>query len=343
MNVPELRQAVEATVSPLSDIARASVWQRVERRIDARPPPRVRPLRVRLALVASAAVAALAVTAWVSLRADAPSGAAPAATHAVVAAAGAHVTQRWKDVQADIVGPAELRFERRLGLGVLEVAEGTVHVRHAGAPLVVSTPTSTAWVVGPVFALRVHAQGTELASGEEAAAALVERTTFALAPPPAPAVPSPDPAPPAPLEEPRPRVRAAPRPLEPAPAPDAAPAPDDVPAPDDAPGLDEAPEPDPATVAAAVYVRAEAAMRAGEHARAERLLREVIVTVPGARVAAAARYDLARLAFTRGDHALARRLVDELLRADVDPNLQAPTRRLRCRIQRAAGEACAAD
>ena len=336
MNILDLRRAVDATVSPLSDITRASVWQRVEQAI-ATPPPRAHPLRARVAVLGAVAAAALVVTGLVSLHATAPSpDAAPSQARALVVADGERATHRWGAVVVDVHGPADLRLDRRLGVGVLHVAAGTIRVRHGGFPLVVSTPTSTTWVGGPVFAVRVHGQSTEIASGEESAQALIERTT--LVPPP-----SLEPVPvPVPVPVPDPGPDDAPDPVR-DPDPESEPETDPEPEPEPDPESEFEPEPDPEAEAAATYARAEAAMRAGENERAARLLTAVVAAVPGTRVAAAARLDLARLAFARGDLARARRLLDEVLRSDADPNLHPPAQRLRCRIQRAAGEACDAD
>jgi Tfp pilus assembly protein FimV len=73
-------------------------------------------------------------------------------------------------------------------------------------------------------------------------------------------------------------------------------------------------------------------MRAGDDARAEQLLAQVIELEPGSRLAAAATYDLARLAFERRDDDRARALVDRVLASPADPNLHPAARRLRSKL-----------
>jgi predicted negative regulator of RcsB-dependent stress response len=95
--------------------------------------------------------------------------------------------------------------------------------------------------------------------------------------------------------------------------------------------------------AAKTYALAEAAMRAGETARAERLLVQILDEHTGTRLAAAAQLDLARLAFERRDYTRAHTLVDRLLAARVDANLERPAQRLRCKILVAQGKDCPAS
>ncbi|HUQ03642.1 MAG TPA: hypothetical protein VM261_14190, partial [Kofleriaceae bacterium] len=125
MNALDVRRAVEATVSPLSDIARAGVWQRVEQELESPPAGassswsraavwgRVHPLRLRVAILSLAAVAVLAIVAVISLRADSPSRASSSHGTALVFDAGVH-SQRWESDVLAIHGPAELRLERHL-------------------------------------------------------------------------------------------------------------------------------------------------------------------------------------------------------------------------------------
>ena len=344
LNAESVRHAVDATVSPLSDIARAGAWQRIEQAI-AVPPPRVLRTHARTAVFGLAAAAALAAVVVISLRATTPSPGVPAHATALAVDAGAHLTHRWDSDLLDIHGPADLRLEHLLGARVLHVSAGTLRVHHTGTPLVVSTPSSTTWVTGPVFAIRVHGQTTEIASGEQAAKELIERNIVTLAPPPLPVTPPPvipPPVIPSPVIP--PPDSSSPAPRSPTPETDTdtdteAEADTDTDTDTDTEAESET-VPDSGLSPAARYALAESAMSAGATARAEALLAEVITADPDSRLAAAATLDLARLAFSRNDLPRARRLSDELLASNPDPNLRAPAQRLRCRIQRAQGERC---
>jgi hypothetical protein len=417
MNALEVRRAVDATVAPLSDITRAGVWQRIERELETAP-PRARTLSLRMAVLSVSAVAVLALVAYISLRASAPS-LAPSSSHGTALAfdAGVH-SQRWESDVLDIHGPAELRLERHLVVRILHVSAGTLRVHHTGAPLIVSTPSSTTWVSGPVFAVRVHGQVTEIASGAQAAQALVERSDLTLAPTPPSALGS---------------AASLPRAADPSAAVPPAAARRSMPGtgPETGSGsssgtgmgwgtgsgsglgtgsgtgtgtatgtgtgnrhgtgsgsetetksetgsetksetgsrsgsetksetetgsesetgsetktgseTESETGSETESGAAKTYALAEAAMRAGETARAERLLVQILDEHTGTRLAAAAQLDLARLAFERRDYTRAHTLVDRLLAARVDANLERPAQRLRCKILVAQGKDCPAS
>jgi len=354
MNRTEIRDAIESTVEPLSDIARNKVWHRIAAQLDAQqvePAARPRRWQVPVAFAAGAALAAVCVVALVPLRA--PERAPAPEVERVVLSAGAG--QRAEHViagsEVTLYGPGRLEIEDAGATLDLALPEGVLLAR-ASTPMLVRTPGTTTEMPPGVFAVRVHAHSTEIASGEERARALIDRRDDELdagapvtpqivqhASPRAHESPTPVPSPP-------PRVRAPVRPRSKAPdagtreraASSGGEAADSEPAPtaagEDAAGL--------AVSASELYAQAEHALARGDREAATRLLERVVEVDVTGRLAATASYDLARLAFDAGEHDTALRHVERVLSTDGEPNLARPANTLRCRILRATGQACPA-
>jgi len=83
---------------------------------------------------------------------------------------------------------------------------------------------------------------------------------------------------------------------------------------------------------AALYARAEQAMRQGDEVAIEKNLREILARYPASLLADSARFELAQLALKRGNFLQAENFVEELLKSSRDPSLVLPARRLQCRL-----------
>lgn len=313
MTTQDIRRIVDATVEPLSDIARASTWQRIERALaEPAPVPRTRPRLAGLAL--AVALAAGTVVLLLVRHYQPPAQVAQLDRFELEAAKGGTAERRSADGELTLYGPGRLSVERTPQQMTIVISEGALLLRRAvgASPVLVKTPSSETAVTSPVFAVLVLESSTEIATSEHQVNALIERHMVELDAPmvelDAPMVTwSPAPAAPAPLSQP-PKVpaRTAPR--------------------------AESPQ--------QLYVHAERAMANGDYPSAHLLLEQVIATEPASPLADAASYDLALMSFNQGKHVDALRWIERLLATGTDDGLRSSARSLRCRIQRARGTGC---
>ncbi len=306
MTTRDVRRIVNATVEPLSDIARANTWQRIERAL-AEPAPLVR-VWPKFAVPAIVFGVAAVTIVWLLVRGyQPPAQVAQIDRFEFEAATGSTAQHRSSDGDFTLYGPARLSVERTPQQMTIVISEGALVLRRVlgASPVIVKTPSVETAVTSPVFAARVHEASTEIATSEHQANAIIERHMVELD---APIVtPSPASASPTSLSQPAnlPR-RTATR----------------------AESLQQ------------IYVHAERAMTNGDDTKARVLLEKVVASGPGSPLADAAIYDLALMSFKQRKHVDALLWVERLLATGTDNSLRSAAHALRCRIQRAMGTAC---
>ena len=356
MTQSDLARVINSTVEPLSDIARTSTWRRIEQAI-SEPVPR-RPAWRSWAVVGFGAAAVAVAAAMLLLVVSGRSSSPPPArsSESLVAAAGEQIDRRWPGGELTLHGPgtAELVREGEDRITVI-VADGTVVVRRevdASARLSVRTPTLATDVIGEVVTVRVYNGTTVMATGEERLPGFVEdQQPLELLPPdeetPVEAVQADvEEAALAPATETKPARtsrRTATR-VEPSASAGVVvdarlggePGTARFPSP---PIEDEAPQPASPTLDE-IYAAAEQAIRRGDRADGEKLLRKIIREDREGVLATSARYDLALLAMERNQYDEALKLVDSIISAGRDPNLRESALLLRCRILEAQGNRC---